>query len=95
MRRLIPTVFVIALLVLVGYNAWQVSLLSREVAALRTEVAALKAGEGGASEASGTLSLITEAREHADQAGRCIRSGDFGRARACLLYTSPSPRDRS
>ena len=81
MRRLISTVFILAVLALVSYSAWQVSLLKREVAALKTEVAALKAGKGGASEASGTLSLIAKAREHAERAKEHIREGDLKHAK--------------
>ncbi|HUV04629.1 MAG TPA: hypothetical protein VMX94_05930 [Armatimonadota bacterium] len=43
MRRLIPALLVLVLLALVGYKAWQVSVLRKQVAALQVEVAALRA----------------------------------------------------
>lgn len=78
MLRFLSVALVVVLLALVGYNVRQVSLLRREVAAL-------KAGKKIASpESSGPLSLITKARQHADQAKKDIHDGNLERAKAEL-----------
>ncbi len=77
MRHLISRLFFLVLLVLVAWNAWQVSQLRREVADLQSQVATLQTangiGQGGAEENS----LIRKARRHAEKAGKLIKKGDF------------------
>ena len=82
MRRFISVVFFLALLALVVYNVRQVSQLRREVADLKSQVAGLKADKND--EPSGALSLITKARQYADQAQESVRNGNLKRAKAEL-----------
>lgn len=85
MRRLFSVLFMIALLAVVGFNAWQVSLMRREVADLKEQVAALRAsGKGGSAEASTPLSLVDKARKHAAQAKQYMAKGDLKRAKTEL-----------
>jgi len=75
----------IALLAAIGFNAWQVSLMRREVADLKAQVAALKAhAKGGSPESTGTLALVNKARKHAAQAKEFMLKGDIKRAKVEL-----------
>lgn len=74
----------LALLAVVLFNAWQVSLMRREVAGLKEQVAALKAAKGGSQEASTPLALVNKARKHAAQAKEYMLKGDLKRAKVEL-----------
>jgi hypothetical protein len=79
--RFLSRLFFLALIVLVVYNTWQINKLRTEVRLLKTEVASLKAGrDTGSKEPLQSLSLITKARQHIDQARKHILNGDFNRA---------------
>lgn len=56
MRRFISMLFMLALVAAVVYNAWQVTLLRRDIASLRKEVSTLKAGRNSGS-GNGVLDL--------------------------------------
>ena len=84
MRRLFSALFMMALLAVVLFNAWQVSLMRREVADLKAQVAALKTHKGGSEEASGRIALVNKARKHAALAQEYMRKGDLKRAKAEL-----------
>ncbi len=79
MRHMISRLFTLILIVLMGYNAWQISLLRNEVATLKTQVVAIKTDQRAESRDSHRLSLISKAREHADFARQSILKGDFKR----------------
>lgn len=78
----------IALLAVVLFNAWQVSLMRREVADLKEQVAALEAhNRGGSSETSGAFALIAKAHRHADRAKQYMLKGDVKHAKIELDVT--------
>ena len=83
MQRLIFVLLAPAILVLVAYNVWQVSMLRGEVAGLKTQMAALKGNVPASGSAEG-VSLIAEAREHAERARKHIADGQLKRARTEL-----------
>lgn len=74
----------LALLAVVLFNAWQVSLMRREVADLKAQVAALEAHRGRSPEASGAIALVNKARKHAAQAKQYMLKGDLKRAKVEL-----------
>ncbi|MCL6629246.1 MAG: hypothetical protein K6U00_06585 [Armatimonadetes bacterium] len=82
MRRQGSRFFTIVLIALLGYVAWQLYSLKREVTALRAEIAAIKANRtaGGASETQ-SISLISTAKDHLDQARKYLGKGDTKRAK--------------
>lgn len=82
MRRRGSRFFTIVLIALLGYVAWQLYSLKREVTTLRAEVATIKANRtaGGASEFR-SVSLISTAKEHLDQARKYLGKGDTKRAK--------------
>jgi len=72
----------IAVLAALAYNIQQVTLLRREVAGFRSEIATLKAGRNAEPEESS--SLAEKARRLADQAEESISKGDLKRAKERL-----------
>ena len=84
MRRFFSALFMFALLAVVLFNAWQVSLMRREVADLKAQVAALEAHKGRLPEASGAIALVNKARKHAAQAKQYMLKGDLKRAKVEL-----------
>lgn len=74
----------LALLAVVIFNAWQVSLMRREVADLKEQVAAFEANRGRSPEASGAIALVNKARKHAAQAKQYMLKGDLKRAKVEL-----------
>ncbi len=84
MRRLVFGLFTIGLLCLLAHNAWQAHMLRGEVARLQKEVATLRHGGPVASDGADNLSLIAQARKHADRAKKYIADGDLGRAKVEL-----------
>lgn len=74
----------LALMAVVLFNAWQVSLMRREVADLKKQVAALEAHKGRSPEASGAIALVNKARKHAAQAKQYMLKGDLKRAKVEL-----------
>ena len=84
-RRPFFTLFIIILLGLTVYNAWQVRTLRSEVTDLRTQVALLRTGgEKPVHGALGSLDLVTKARKHADLARKYVADGEFKKARVEL-----------
>ncbi|HET6454261.1 MAG TPA: hypothetical protein VFI02_07645 [Armatimonadota bacterium] len=84
MRRFFSALFMLALLAVVVFNAWQVSVTRREVADLKAQVAALKShGSGGSSEAT-PIALVNRARKHAALAKEYMLKGDLKRAKVEL-----------
>lgn len=84
-RRPFLTLFIIALLGLAVYDAWQVRMLRAEVTDLKHEVAALRKGDtASVSGALGSVELLTKARKHADLARKYIADGEFKKAKAEL-----------
>ena len=77
MRRMFSMLVSLVLLALVVYNTGQVISLKREVATLKTEVAAAKSGHG---KPSGDTSAIGKAQKHIDLAKKYALKGDFKRA---------------
>ena len=76
MRRFFSMLFTLILLGLVIYNVRQVSALRHEVADLKAQVAAMKAGKGGDSQSS----VVSKAMKHLDLAKQYALKGDFNRA---------------
>lgn len=81
-RRPFFTFFIIILLGLTLYNAWQVRTLRAEVTVLRTQVALLRTG--GEKPAHGALDSVDLARKHADLARKYVADGEFKKARVEL-----------
>ena len=74
----------LALLAVVVFNAWQVSLMRREVVGLKEQVAALEAHKGRSPESTGAIALVNKARKHAAQAKEYLVKGDLKRAKVEL-----------
>ncbi|GEM_PF-3183648 len=84
-RSFFFTLFILGLLGLAAYNAWQVYLLRAEVTALKAEVAALKKAEDApVGSALESIEHVFKARKHADLAKKHIADGEFKKARAEL-----------
>lgn len=81
-RSFLFTLFILALLGLTLYNAWQVRVLRAEVSDLTHRVTALRGGNDAP--ARGAVESLQQARKHADLARKHIASGDFKKARAEL-----------
>lgn len=76
MKRRGSRFFTIVLIALLGYVAWQLYSLKREVTTLRAEIAAIKADRSvGSVTESQLVSLISKAKDHADQARKYLASG--------------------
>lgn len=79
------TLFIIALLGVTVYNAWQVHRLRAEVTDLKKQVAALRSGDRTpVSGALDSLELLMKARKHADLARKYVTDGEFKKAQAEL-----------
>ena len=84
-RRPFFTLFIIALLGVTVYNAWQVHRLRAEVTDLKKQVVALRGGEGApVNGAIDSLELLMKARKHADLARKYVADGEFKKAKAEL-----------
>ena len=82
MRRRGSGLLTIILIGLLGYCAWQLYSLKREVAVLKADIASLKAEQkGGVAGSTDSLSYLAQAKDHAEQAKRHLLSGDAKRAR--------------
>lgn len=84
MRRFFSVLFSLMLFALVIYNIRQVYALRHEVADLRAQVAALKAGKGGDSGDS----VVSKAMKHLDMAKQYALRGDFKHANKELDYSA-------
>ncbi|MHB1458195.1 MAG: hypothetical protein ACYC0V_14900 [Armatimonadota bacterium] len=81
MRGLGSRIMTLILIGLLIYGVWQISVLRREVASLRTEVAQLKIINAGK---SGQASAINEARNHLERAKDLAMKGNFEKSRVEL-----------
>lgn len=81
MRRLFSQILIVGLLGLVGFNAWQISQLKREVANLNRKIVVLQArNRAKSSPPKGTMLLLDKARKHADRVKIFLLKGDFKHA---------------
>ena len=82
MRQFISKVFIIALLALAVFNAWQISSLKKEVADLNEKIAVLKVHNSSRPTSEDAATFIGKARKHADKARKEILAGNVGSARS-------------
>ncbi|MBP6965086.1 MAG: hypothetical protein KBC96_11835 [Armatimonadetes bacterium] len=78
-RSFLFTLFILALMGLTVYNAWQIRVLRAEVSDLMDRVAALHGGNDAP--ARGAVEKLQQARRHADLARKHIASGEFRKAK--------------